>query len=139
VRPSSAEDASGDIPERWPTRLTFWPRRSSPRLPYAQGIDGRRRACRITRLAAILWGVAVGVFVLQHVGARSDTRLPADETARQLEEQLGVAWAFSCTRAEGDESIPAEIDYFCQPSRADEVGYFVDTDRTSIEIVSATG
>jgi hypothetical protein len=101
------------------------------------------RVWRITRAAAIFWGVAVAavtaVILLQQFGPWPDTRLPADETARQLKAQLGVEWTFSCTRQEADETIPADIDYYCQPSRPEEVGYFVDTDRARIEIVSVTG
>jgi hypothetical protein len=103
--------------------------------------DGR--LWRITRAAAIVWGVAVAavsvVFLLEQLGIWSDTRLTADETARRLRAQLGVDWTFSCTREEGDETIPGDVDYYCHPSRAEEVGYFVDTDATSIEIVSQTG
>jgi hypothetical protein len=101
------------------------------------------RVWRITRAAAISWGVAVAavtaVILLQQFGPWPDARLPADETARQLKAQLGVEWTFSCTRQEADETIPADIDYYCHPSRPEEVGYFVDTDRASIEIVSVTG
>ena len=101
------------------------------------------RPWRIARAAAILWGIAVAavtaVLLLQQFGLWPDTRLPADETARQLRAQLGVDWTFSCTREEGDETIPGDIDYYCHPSRDEEVGYFVDADRTSIEIVSVTG
>ena len=97
----------------------------------------------MTRTAAIFWGVAVAavtaVILLQQFGPWRDTRLPADETARQLKAQLGVDWTFSCTREEADETIPTDIDYYCHPSRAEEIGYFVDTDHNSIEIVSRTG
>ena len=41
--------------------------------------------------------------------------------------------------AGGRQTIPADIDYYCHPSRPEEVGYFVDTDRAGIEIVSVTG
>jgi hypothetical protein len=101
------------------------------------------RVWRVTRAAAIFWGVGVAavtaVIVVQQFGPWFDTRLPADETARQLKAQLRVNWTFSCTRQEADETIPADIDYYCHPSRPEEIGYFVDTDRTSIEIVSRTG
>jgi hypothetical protein len=80
-----------------------------------------------------------GLFVMQPFGLWPDTRLSAEETARQLRARLGVEWTFTCMREEADETIPADIDYYCQPSRPEEIGYFVDTNRSSIEIVSRTG
>jgi hypothetical protein len=98
---------------------------------------------RWIRLAALLWAIAVVVvtafFVTREFGLWPDSRLSPEETARQLRDRLHVQWTFTCTRAENDGSLPAEVDYLCQPSRAEEVGYFVDTDSSSIEIVSQTG
>jgi hypothetical protein len=103
--------------------------------------DGR--LWRWTRWAAMFWGLAVAavtaVVLLWQFGLWPDSRLPAAETARQLRARLGVDWTFSCTREEGDETIPGEIDYYCRPSRDEEVGYFVETDSASIQIVSRTG
>ena len=95
----------------------------------------RRRGLLL--VMAVVGGIAVLVF--QPFGPWPDTRLSAEETARQLRARLGVEWTFACTREEADETIPGDIDYYCQPSRAEEVGYFVDTDRSNIEIVSRTG
>jgi len=95
------------------------------------------------RRPSLLWAlavVAVTAFVVtQPFGPWPDTRLSAEETARQLRAKLRVEWIFTCTREEADETIPADIDYYCAPSRPEEIGYFVDTDRASIEIVSQTG
>ena len=93
--------------------------------------------------AGDLLGVAVtaatAVALLYQFGVWPDSRLSAEETARQLSAQLGVEWTFSCTRQANDGTLPADIDYFCQPSRPEEVGYWVDTDRRSIEIVAKSG
>ena len=98
---------------------------------------------RWIRRASLLWAVAVvavtAFFITRGFGFWPDSRLPPEETARQLRTQLDVVWTFTCTRAEADETIPADIDYYCQPSRSEEIGYFVDTDGSSIEIVSRTG
>ena len=96
------------------------------------GSDGRR-SCGVSPSLPSLQ-VLLDVFWVW-----PDTRLSADETARQLRARLRVEWTFSCTPMERDESIPADIDYYCDPSRHQEIGYFVDTDRTSIEIVAVTG
>ena len=98
---------------------------------------------RWIRRAAIFWAIAVAVVtalvLLQQFGVRADSRLPAEETARQLRAQLGVEWTFSCTRKENEGTLPADVDYYCEPSREEEIGYFVDTDQTSVEIVARTG
>ena len=98
---------------------------------------------RWIRLASLVWVlavVAVTAFLLIHqFGPWSDTRLSAEETARQLRARLGVEWTFTCTREENDGTLPADIDYYCDPSRPEEIGYFVDTDRSNIVIVSRTG
>jgi hypothetical protein len=102
--------------------------------------DGRSR--RSTPRAGILAAVGVAVaavVLLQQFGVWPDSRLPADESARQLKARLGVEWTFSCTREENDGTLPADIDYYCHPSRPEEIGYFVDTDRTTIEIIARTG
>ena len=48
-----------------------------------------------------------------------------------------MQWTFTCTREEDDGTLAADIDYYCNSSRAEEIGYF-DTDRTSIKVVSRT-
>ena len=103
---------------------------------------GRAR-WRWIRRVSLLWAVALvavtAFFLTRELGLWPDSRLPPEETARQLRAQLGVEWTFTCKRAEADETIPAAIDYYCHPSRPQEIGYFVDTDRSNIEIVSVTG
>jgi hypothetical protein len=98
---------------------------------------------RWIRRASLVWALAVvavtGFLLIQQFGPWSDTRLSAAETARQLRAKLGVEWTFTCTREENDGTLPAGIDYYCDPSWPEEIGYFVDTDRSNIEIVSRTG
>lgn len=95
------------------------------------------------RRPRLLWALAVisvaAFLAIQPFGPWPDTRLSAEETARQLRAKLGVEWTFMCRRKEADETIPADIDYYCAQARREEIGYFVDTDRSSIEIVSRTG
>ena len=98
---------------------------------------------RWIRRGSLLWAVAVvavtALFMAREFGLWPDSRLPPEETARRLQARLDVEWTFTCTKAEADETIPADIDYYCHPSRPEEIGYFVDTDRSSIKIVSRTG
>jgi hypothetical protein len=68
-----------------------------------------------------------------------DPRLPREEAARQLRERLGVEWTFVCTPAGNDGTLPADIDYRCDPSRSEEIGYFIETDDSGIEIVARSG
>jgi len=66
-----------------------------------------------------------------------DPRLPREEAARQLRERLGVEWTFTCTPASNDGTLPADIDYYCHPSRSEEVGYWIETDKVGIVESSA--
>jgi len=80
-------------------------------------------------------GVAVGLVLTRAF----DPRLSPDEAARQLREHLGVDWTFVCTPSHNDGSLPADVDYLCEPSLPEEVGYWLGTDRSGIEIVARTG
>ena len=91
----------------------------------------------------MFWAIAVtavtALVLLQQFDVWPDSSLSADETARLLRARLGVEWTFSCTTKENDGTLPADVDYYCQPSHDEEIGYFVDTDHTGIEIVARTG
>ena len=94
------------------------------------------RARRLSIVLGIALAAVAGLFVLRAL----DPRLPSDEAARQLRERLGVEWTFVCTAASNDGTLPADIDYYCHPSRSEEVGYWIETDESSIvEIVGVTG
>ena len=88
-------------------------------------------------IALAVASAALGAFFLQT--RVLDPRLPREDAARQLRERLGVEWTFVCTPASNDGTLPADIDYRCDPSRSDEVSYWIETDRSTIEIVGVSG
>jgi len=95
------------------------------------------------RWVALVWALAVIGATSMAVGwwldPFSDPRLNADKSAALLRARLGVDWTFVCTSAENDGTLPADVDYVCQPSRASEIGYWLETDDSSITIVGRTG
>lgn len=94
---------------------------------------------RLRRAGLAVACVTAGLFLFWLLASWSDPRLPADEAAKRLRATLGVEWTFVCTEEGRDETIPANIDYICQPSRVNEVGYWIETDESSITIVGHTG
>jgi hypothetical protein len=92
--------------------------------------------------SAAAWFVAVvvvtTVLLTRELGWR-DSRLPADEAALQLRQKLHVSWTFTCERAENDGTLLADIDYYCGPSDPEQIGWWIDSDESGVELVARTG
>src|SRR5688572_24886949 len=95
-----------------------------------------RRGARIAALAIVGVGVVAAV-----IAFRPDPTLSAEETAAQLRTQVDAEWTFVCTPEANDGTISGmdDVDYFCQPARVEETGYWVGTDGSRIVATQPAG
>jgi hypothetical protein len=71
---------------------------------------------------------------------RDDSKLTAAATAAALQKKLTTPYGFRCKRQEEDASLALDdVDYFCEPKRMLDPGYWVGTNGSEITGLQPTG